>query len=520
MDTARCGRRTSCFGLRGHHPSDEMAELMIKSSLPLRSRAATAPLLNWVRRPRVLMTVNWIGQFTLVFALLFFQGMNTPHGLVTMGLSPARMIEIFGFADAGSYLQAAQNLVANGRIVPEWQWVYNLWPPGMVWLDALSMRFSPLSYGLTIGLVTTLVWSIVLALLTWPFIRTLRSAALVFVLELLVLSTSPFQSWMFDEGLFYADGLAAGLFLIGLILIVNRARQPAPLQSWIRDGLFAGTAFASSIYLRASYQLVPYALGAVALVVAVLALIAHLKKTDSAPLVRQAVLVATAALSVAILMQPYSFFVQRTMDRAQFVQTEDLVYEHAWEDPATDTIPQWMRDGGSTVGCDIDPVQCAVLKSEASAGQPPTSEALKDSLIAAILAHPLEFVANRVPVVAQQWFGDELDSYSHVETDFTSGPVSYSSSENLNPAQGLFYLSLLLVALATSIMLAVRGRWVLLVFPILALVLLAPFAIVHVEVRYLMPLKLMGLLAPLLYLTWHQDRIAKRSSIPPVKTDS
>ncbi len=426
-----------------------------------------------------------------------------------MGLSPARMIEIFGFADAGSYLQAAQNLVANGRIVSEWQWVYNLWPPGMVWLDALTIRFSPLSFGVTIGLVTSLVWSIALALLTWPFIRTLRAAAIVFLIEVLLMSTSPFQSWMFDEGLFYADGLAAGLFLIGLTLIVIRVRKPAPLQSWIRDGLFAGIAFASAIYLRASYQLVPYALAAVTLLVVVLALVAHARKADSSGLLRQAVLVATAALSIAILMQPYSSFVQRTMDRSQFVQTENLVYEHAWEDPTSDPIPQWMRDGGSTVGCDIDPVQCEVFQREALAGQAASSDALKDALITAILTNPLEFVGNRVPVVAEQWFGDELDSYSHVETDFTSGPVSYSSSENLNPPQGLFYLSLMLLALTTAIMLAIRGRWALLVFPVLALVLLAPFAIVHVEVRYLMPLKLMALLAPVLVLTLREDRQAR-----------
>jgi len=102
--------------------------------------------------------------------------------------------------------------------------------------------------------------------------------------------------------------------------------------------------------------------------------------------------------------------------------------------------------------------------------------------------------------VTTQWFADEAGSYHHKPTDYKSDPVSYWSSNNLDLGQGLLYLVLLIAAILASSVLAVRGRWVLIVIPLMVMALLAPFAVVQVEVRYLIPLKLIGLLAPILIL--------------------
>jgi len=449
---------------------------------------------------RYLILEHWLLQFGILISFIFFQGLNTPHGLVTLQLAPQRMAQIFGDADSGSYLKAALGLIAKGQNAPEWAWVLNLWPPGMVWLDAGIIRFSPLDYGVTIGLITALLWSATLSVLTWPFMRRMKPALVILLVELAILGTSPFQSWMFDEGLFYADGLAAGSFLLGLALIVNRVRTAAPVQVWVRDGIFAGIAFAAAIYLRASYQLVLWALAALALTVAGMVIVKKIRRLPSADLGRQAILLIAAALTVPILMQPYTAFVQQDRGRTQFVMTQDLSYIAAWENPQLDSVPQWLLDGGSTLGCDIDPAECALIHQAESDGTVFTPVELRDALFQAIVTHPLQFVGNRVSYVGEQWFADEVGSYQHKKTDYRSGPGSYSSSNNLNPGQGLLYIVLLIVAIASGCILALRGKWAMLVIPAMALALVAPFAIVHVEVRYLIPLKLIGLLSPLLLL--------------------
>lgn len=453
-----------------------------------------------VRRPRYTITLNWVAQFAIVAAILFFLGLNTPHGLVTLELPATRMAQIFGYADAGSYLQAAQSLVTNGRTIPDWAWVLNLWPPGMVWLDGMALHFSPLAFGVTIALVTALVWSIPLAILSWPFMKSPQSALVVFVVELAALGTSPFQSWMFDEGLFYADALAAGLFLLSMSLIVNRMRAPAPVHSWVRDGIFAGIALAAANYLRTSYSLVAWVLAATAILLGILIAIRRRKKHSTKDLLLQVIILSTAVLSVVVLMQPYTSYELATNKRVQFTTTEDLVYQHVWQNPTTDKVPQWMLEGGSTLGCDLDATECARIHVANESSHPPKPDQLRNELVKAILTHPVAFVENRVHYVSTQWFADELGSYSHVPTDYRSGPVSYASSPNPNVPQGLFYLALVIGAVACSIVLARRGLWSLLALPLVLAGLLAPFAMVHVEVRYLIPLKMIGLLTPMLIL--------------------
>ena len=465
-----------------------------------------------ITHPRTLIVCAWLLQFLLISSVIFFTGTNAVHGLVSLQLSPERMVEIYGFADAGSYLQAALNLLANGKSTPEWAWVLNLWPPGMVGLDAAIIKFSPFGFGTTIGLANAALWATALTAVVWPLLRTKVAVAIVLVAELVVLASSPFQSWMLDEGLFYAAGLASAAFILGLALVVNRAVFQGGLILWLRDGTFAGIAFATAVYFRASYNLIPWALGIVVAIIGIAIVVRRRRNSPSNGLGRQAALLVTAGLTMGALMLPYTVYLANERGRVQFVQTEELVYQHAWEDPSFDSIPQWMIDGGSTVGCDIAPEQCAEFRQDVRNGRTHAPHELRDALVRAILSNPGEFVGNRVAVVASQWFGDEIASYSRTAQNHESGNVSYSGSHNYNPPQGYLYLLMLLGACVAAVALAKRGHWVLLIVPVAALAILAPFAIVHVEVRYLIPLKLIALLGPTLVFAWKAGHLLRSTN--------
>jgi hypothetical protein len=460
----------------------------------------------WLGRPRLRPLWSWAIQLVLLVVCLFFQGLNTPHGLVTLSLPSGAMAKLFGFADSGSYLQAAQNLIANGRSTPE-----------MIWLDGLSIRVSPFPFGVTIALINVLAWSAPFAILAFPFMRNLRSTLILVAVEFAILALPPFQSWMFDEGLFYADGLAAAMFLLALVLLANRLLNPASIQTSARDGIFVGIALAAAVYLRASYQLVPWVLGAVLAVLCVVLLLRRIRRRPgSRGLVREVLMLGVAVVSVLLLLQPYALYVSQTRHRLAFVATEELVYRDAWQDPSTGKVDQWLIDAGAPLGCELDLTACKQINRQVASGSSPSSDVLRDDLIKAIIAHPLEFVGNRVYYVLHQWFGDELASYSHVATDeaaYASGKgVSYGSSDNLNPPEGLLFLALAIAAFASAIVLAWRRRQLsMLIIPLSFLALLAPFAIVHVEVRYLIPLKLIGLLAPVLLIAVSDSPRRKRS---------
>lgn len=416
-------------------------------------------------------------------------------------MSPLKLIEIFGTSDAGSYLGAAYDLVTHNTNSPEWAWVLNLWPPGMVWLDALILKFSPMDFAITFAILLSLVWGTALSLVSRPFLRSWKASFIVVVLELLVLGTSPFQSWMFDEALLYADGLAAGLLLIGAAIAARRARNTlVHWNFWVRDGIYIGLVFAGAVYLRSSYQALPIALGGFALVVLVLALFQRQdpRRTQS---FKQLLLLSVATVTTSLLLLPYTAYLVTERNRYSFVTTQELVFQSVWRSVETGS-PQWLATAGATIGCDLDAANCQKFYELEKSGAPATADQLQGAFVDAVAKNPLLFLGLKARYFGQQWFGDETSAYSFVPSDYDKAPYGTNSSLNQNVPQGLFYAVIMLVTFIGSIILVFRRKLYISAVPlVMALSFIAPFAIAHFEVRYLIPLKILGLLAPIVVLT-------------------
>jgi hypothetical protein len=435
---------------------------------------------------RTLFAVSVAAHTVIVAAVIFYGGLGAHHGVVTLDMSPKEIVTAYGPGDAGSYLQGALALTESGRIPPDSWWVLDLWPPGMVWVDALAIAYSPFPVAVTVALALSVVWGVALALLTWPVVRRRRWLLGVAVVDLVVLATWPFEAWILDEGIMYADGFAAGFLLIGLAVIVHRSLNGGPVPLWVRDGLLAGTALAASVYFRASNNLVPVALGGLALVLAAALLIGRVRnRPRSRSVVTNALLAATAAATAVLLMLPYGALIFHREHRVQFVNTQELLYSVSWQYANEEPLPQWLVDSGDPLGCELDADQCEKFIAQ---DPPPSTSELREALISAIVDHPGRWLDLRLHTFVHQWF-----------------------TYDANPAEGYAWLALLLVTLGASLALARGGRWALLMVPLAAVALVGPFSFVHVEERYLIPIKLLGLLAPALALAWAEDRRARRS---------
>jgi hypothetical protein len=455
------------------------------------------------RAPRLAVLGFWAFNVALVAGLLFYAGLNTAHGAITLQLAPEKMAVLFGGSDAGSFLSASLDQVNGGALGPAWVWVLNLWPPGMVWLEGIILRFSPLDFGVTYALVVALVWGTALCLVSWPFLRGYRSLIAIFLVELLVLGTSPFQSWMFDEALFYADGLAAGLLVIAVAVLAHRSWARGPIHLWIRDGVLSGIAFAAVMYFRSSFQLVPWAMGVLLFILLVVAF-ARRKKTNAPWLLRQALILGVVLGTLGLMLQPYITYLAQTQNRIAMVVTEDLVFAGIWRAPQ-DNVPSWVKDSGGTIGCDIDPQRCQELYALRVSGHEVSQAEYRSSFVNSVLKHPDRYISERFSLLTRQWGADEFSSYS--------------SNENQNPAQGAFFFLTVLGALIASVLLARKGNFAILVLPAICIAVMLPMGVSGVEVRYFIPLKMMALLAPMLVLMAQTDprkAVAEGpSEIPP-----
>jgi hypothetical protein len=419
----------------------------------------------------------------LVGIVVFYGGFHGQHGAIRLDMTSAQIVKAYGLGDAGSYLRAATALVEAGRVPPNSWAVLDLWPPGMVWVDALAVKYSPLPVAITVALALSAIWGLALTLLTWSFVRQRRWLLGIVVVELLVLGTWPFQSWMFDDGIMYADGFAAAFLLIGLAVVVYRTLNGGPMRAWFRDGLLAGVAIAGSVYFRASNNLIPVALGGLGLVLTAVLVVRRLRGRDvDRTMASNALLTATAAFTTILLMVPYGALIFHREHRLQFVNTQDLLYAVSWQYLSPEPLPNWLLDSGDPLGCNLDPGQCEKFIAQRPA---PSSKDLRNALVQAIVEHPREWIVLRTETIVHQWF-----------------------TYDANAGEGYAYLLLLMVALSGSFALARGGRWALLIVPLAAGALVAPFSFVHVEERYLIPIKLLGLLAPTLTLVWSNERRA------------
>lgn len=451
---------------------------------------------------RLRFTISWAGHTALIAFFLLYAGSSTIHGFMLMSMSPERLAELWGAGDAGSYLTGALALVRDGTVGPEHAWILNLWPPGMVVLDAAVIAWSPLPFAVTVALLTAVAWGLTLTLLTWRLIRTRRAILFVVAGELLVLATPPFQTWMLDEAFIYSDGFAAAALISGLTILVLRGLAYGGKALWIRDGVLAGILLAIAVYFRASNNIVPIAIGGLAIVLFVVWFIRRARRQARENLLRHSVLLGVTTLTVLALLAPYAALTLARYGRLQPTMTDEVMYELQWRDPSTQ--PTWLADAGVPLGCTLDPELCADFLAEYG-GPPPLSEA-RAALVTAIVTHPIPWVMDRVSVVVKQWFRDDYGVRSVVDFD-EDATIPVSASWNPNIPMGLFYLGMLVATLILAIRLARRGHWALLVIPLAAAALLAPFAIAHVEVRYLIPLKLIGLLAPTLWLAWRRPPV-------------
>lgn len=428
---------------------------------------------------------------------IFSQGFATVVQGADLSDSKEELAATFGYSDSGSYLKAAIDLESFGEIRPDFFWVYNLWPPGMPFLEALLIRLEPLiPFPLAYAHLIWILWSMLLAWLGW-MIR--RQASLIYAIAFIALSSqlTPFSDWIFGYGLFYAEGISSLFFLTGLVLFIRGTlRHPHGGQftaQSIRIGVLVGLSFGAAAYFRASFSVLLQAgialliLGAIILLLNALRVAPLRLKSLFQAGVRRGVIPMTALATMAAVMLPWQVFASNA------VRPGDLSWSTVsgsfiagtWADRTS--TASFLAEGGVGWACHLDPVQCREISelmdsSSAAFDQaavPSVSELGQRALFVA-LNNPIEFVSDRFHFFMKGWFASE-----------TGIGIPANSGGFVNA----ILLGVFLVALRPHLQ---RGYYELLAIPLLAASQVVPLIIGHVEPRYFIPIKLLILCLPAL----------------------
>lgn len=419
----------------------------------------------------------------LVVVSVFPQGFQSLHFGATLTDTPLVMSEKFGYADAGSYLKGALELSELGGLTADKHWIINLWPPGMVWLNAALIAVVGSKYGVVYAICVASIWALLLSIFAVK-VSKIFGKLMAYVSVSLVAALSPLQNWIFDYGIFYAEGFSTAFFLAGLITLI-RGGSAIETSRLLAFGISSGTFFAIAAYFRATYSTLEPVLLLSTIVGVILLLFPNLLRRlqiRRAEIKAQVLLIGSSWLAMFLLMEPWLQFTRIAIRgmRAWSVVSSGF-FRGAW-------VPReeqagFLREGGVGWACELDPIFCKVVSSYEEANGPssyPIGEIFFKT-IGTILAHPLEYAADRFDFISTGWFSIE------------------SAMGSPSILSGLIFLTGFGAFVVTCFKMLFRGNLVMLTIIGFICLILAPAFVGHIEPRYFIALKLLVITMPWLF---------------------
>lgn len=381
------------------------------------------------RRSRLLtFLLTWFFFFIVCAKLLFRDGFDTKFQGAGALSSSEEVYKLWvGGPDYGWYFGAAVSWWRNGILAdPDWHWVTNLWPPGMVGLNAIALELSngkiPL---LILGLFTCFIWSVVF---TWGIFKCKSGLSKTLYLASLgvFLISPPFNDWFLGQNFALPTGFAVGLTLVALNASEICERR-ASSKGYAAGGLLVGLLLGLAAFFRVSslwavYLLVP---------ISMFLIIYHRYKLRRSPKEiqnKKNILMAekhvkvysmnmVAVISVSLLLvQVWTSVVTNQAhpnNRSFTITVPELAFGQNWKtDADLSKSAAWTLEYSTNWACRINPKRCLeIATAEASADRPysglgPTSikVMVQDGIFSAI-SRPDLYVSERLPVAWRSWSG-------------------------------------------------------------------------------------------------------------------
>ena len=430
----------------------------------------------------------------LSLLVVFSHGMNTVHFDTELYADPIKMREIFGPSDAGSYLWAAIQLESFSALPPEENWIIMNWPPGMLVLEALILRFlqNDLYFGVVLGVFTAFAWGSFLGY-SAGLVHKLFGKVLAILLLVFVVSVGPIHDSILGYGLFYADGFGTLFLLVGITFLILSQRENYVYSQKLSYGVVSGISFAISAYFRATYINILYALLATGLTCLVVFVSWKISRNGVRQLtqIKHAIesagvfFIATAAMFICVnpwMTVPPDLreYGDTIRDTREWSVVGDSFIGGMWIEREEQVF--FLRDGGIGWACEIDPEKCAEL-IELNLTQP-TLDITHKQLTEAILVafkNPGEYVLDRGKFIGIAWIsseiGQNLNGFNH--------PFS---ALNLVGLIGFFVILIKRFTISWPLLISITAIYSTLLIPLL---------IGHIEIRYLLSFKLLPLLLPI-----------------------
>jgi hypothetical protein len=377
------------------------------------------------------------------------------------------IITIFSDNDEAAYARGAKGLVEGSS---DWRAMTSIYPPGIMVLEAIPYSLSRNApIGLFLVGVTSSLWAIAFTLMAKHLLRSSATILLAITVPALMMLLPDMRGmtrsfFFLTEPICTASLLCAGGFLAS-------AAEREGLAA-VRPAALAGVFLAVAMYFRAAVGFMVVSLAVLAVLLGLLVGAETLVRRHRGPSgggarassLRDSLLpIATALTFFALTAGPYWL-----ANHGRWVNSKtSYVWSLVWKRPA-EFAPEWQFfvEGGGPAGCVIDPATCDYVHEGLSLSSTAfTNQDFFYLTIRTALHHPVAWLRYKLSFIARGWFDD---TPSAVVASILLLSLLLAGALSGNPPA--FTLMVMLVAVLAGTV--------------------GPLLLVHVEPRYLMPLRL------------------------------
>ncbi len=440
----------------------------------------------------------WVGCVYFLILLTIALWVRDVPGQLDPFSTIQQVINHVGLDDPTYFGMAAVDIVENGWVshAKGTAFVFNLWPPGFVLLEALVLKVLGLDAPviLVLQVLASILFAFVLVLV-YEILSTSVRSAFAFILPLLLFAFPVTRVFLLEPiGISLGESFAIGFFLIGLLLTF----RSITLRS-IRYAVYAGLCIALAAYFRSQFELILLALTGWGILLGGIIKLMHFREKIDPELAKSAIKTMVVLLLVAhAATSPWRAYHWMNQGKPAWVLTSGLVFQNAIK--TTDDLSAaggFVAAGGGNLVCRIDPTTCGDTVNA------------KASFIKVFMEHPIEWYSLKLDIIGKYWFSPL--NYS------VAAPASQSTLLDLL-TNGILLLALIV---AVSLLFARKVRshssWITLMWFSAALLsaYLAIFTLAHFETRYFYFPKIAGVVMLLILACLYVRPMDKAEIVSP-----
>lgn len=324
---------------------------------------------------------------------------NQPNAFKT---TIRQLIEQSTMGDPASFATAAIDIAKNGWISSANDWIFNLWPPGFMLLEAVILA----TLGPNVPIILVLqvlaagLFSTVLVLL-YGILRTRVANIFAVSLPLLIFTFPVARVFLLQPtGISLGESFAVGFFLLFIFLALH-----AKMINSISYGVCAGLCLALSAYFRSQFEFILLVLTGWGVLLGIGVYLNELRNRSNSPFVKSSVKTIAVVLLVAhAATMPWRAYHWTYQDKPYWVATASVMIKNSVMSSAylEKVGAGWIVEGGGNLVCRIDSATCGDTINA------------KNLFITTFLKNPLEWLSLKISLIGKYWFSS-IQNWTAVE---------------------------------------------------------------------------------------------------------